>query len=145
MHISCPDTTSRARAYVTTRYSEHAFMHFEDSPNGKGIIIKMLKESCRNTGEDFYLSVDNSMLGFRNVQSMYMKWDADRSNAAVWNVEIYQESFITFKLIEGENDRVVGGYLVALSELNTDQRAGVLGGMDGAGGVYLAVSYTLIL
>ena len=143
MHVA---SSFHGRAYVTASYSEHAFIQFEDSQTDeKGVVMKMLKSSCNDMTEDCYLSINKSMRGFRPDKSVYMTWETKSTNAAVWQVEIYQESFITFKLIgkggssRSIGDELVGGYLAAISEYPQDNLTNQGGVTEGRSGVHLAV------
>jgi len=96
MHIASPFHES---AYITSIYTEHVFKQFEDSQTDEqGVILRMIKTSSNGMTEDCYLSIDNFSRGVRDIESLYIKWEKKRHYAAVWRVEIYQDSFITFKL-----------------------------------------------
>ena len=46
-------------AYMTTSLSEHAVLHLEDAPSGKGLIIRISKESG-DTDKDRFLAIGDS-------------------------------------------------------------------------------------
>jgi hypothetical protein len=132
-------------AYMTTSLSEHAVLRLEDAPSGKGLIIRVSKESG-DTDKDHFLAIgDSDKYKYRDTESHYIYAHDNKDNAAVWEISLFQKKHLVFRLVDAGTsggkafitefqskvDKGTGFYIMALDQYDSDKRPG--------GGVYLLV------